>query len=663
MEPQVLQETITKLLPGLVIDQVVRASGQRVVYFAHFQAPASDLFISWNKVVIKVTEELDPRQIAYLQKEIDILNQLNSSCYPRLHHHEAFTHHPDTEAPLNHRIFVTIEERIDAKPLSDCKDSYSDEKAVADLLLQLIDGLSLLWKHKDKLIHRDIKPDNILIRASGEVVIIDLGILREEGALGLTAHDAPWGPCTPAYASPEQARNEKDLINFKSDFFALGILSYELLSGANPFYTSDCHSREDILSNVIQRELPRCSRKNAKEFEMSIKLYHQCGHNTSWNVASHTEDSCGDGLILSPVHRKKSEIENMDANLKARSIFDPQYYLPNSQKLKIKTYPFFPEIIADGFATQDFSLVALDSARGCIAFQVEQGFEKVVIPARYFEQMDPKYTEKQSSFTLHPFLKAAQEVKLNKPLIMTLPLTAHMIKSPEYRVKILNWITKYPEISGVYLFASSENDELKQIQSEPFLSSYLDFLKEIRDADLEVIIGYCNTEGLLYSMIEGCDITFGTFENTRSFSIDKFVINEDEKRGPAPRIYLPGLLNWVRFSQAVIIKRDAPELWKKAYIPTTYGDTKLEAAVEPHFSQPELYRHHCVTYANQVKELALLTPIQRYETLRAWIKNAMELNEAIADIPFDLEKHGRGDHLQAWLDAANSFYKRHLKSS
>ncbi|MFA5811018.1 MAG: hypothetical protein WC956_01645 [bacterium] len=394
---------------------------------------------------------------------------------------------------------------------------------------------------------------------------------------------------------------------------------------------------------------------------MSLKLYHQCGHHTIWNLNSFTEDHCGDGLIFSPVHMNREKIECLSPEIKACSIFDPQYYLPNSQKRKLKTYPFFPEIIADGFATQDFDIVALDSARQCIDFQVKQGFDKIVIPARYYDQMDPRYTEKQSKFTLHPFLKAAEEVKNDKPLIMTLPLTAHMVISPEYRVMILNWITKYPEISGVYVFASGEDEELKQIRSEPFLSAYLDFLTELRAADLHVIVGYCNTEGLLYSLVDGCDITLGTFENTRVFSIDKFLIHDEDRYGPAARIYLPGLLNWIRFGQAKTIKHSAPDIWERAYVPTPYGDLTLAAAKEPHFTQPDLYLHHFIAYASQVRALALLSPVQRYEKLRESFRAAIELNEAIENIPFDLERYSRGDHLQAWLDTANSYYRRHLK--
>ncbi|MFA5811017.1 MAG: serine/threonine-protein kinase [bacterium] len=255
MKPEQLQEVVCRLLPGMVVDQVVRPSGQRVVYFAHFEAPADKSYIGWGRVVVKVTEELNPKQVAYLQKEIEILRELNSSYYPKLYRDDVFTHHPETEDPLTHRIFLTIEERVAARPLSECMDGYRTESAVAGLLFQLIDGLSLLWAHKDKLIHRDIKPDNILIKPDGSIVIIDLGLLREEGAPGLTAQDAPWGPCTPAYASPEQAKNEKDLITFKSDFFSLGTVVYELLTGSNPFYTEEGLSREEVLDNVISLEL------------------------------------------------------------------------------------------------------------------------------------------------------------------------------------------------------------------------------------------------------------------------------------------------------------------------------------------------------------------------------------------------------------------------
>ena len=65
---------------------------------------------------------------------------------------------------------------------------------------------------------------------------------------------------------------------------------------------------------------------------MSLGLLHQVGHNSNWNVESFENDSCGDGLILSPLHQAMTTVERLSAGTRAASIFDPQFYLPNSRK-------------------------------------------------------------------------------------------------------------------------------------------------------------------------------------------------------------------------------------------------------------------------------------------------------------------------------------------
>ncbi len=248
---------LTKLLPGLVLEEKVKPSGQRVVFYCHFSGEAANPeYVKWSKVVLKASQELNPTQIAYLQKEIDILNNLKSHFYPKLHYNNVFTEDPDTEEKFSSRLFITIEERIDAVPLSACKDRFSTEKSVIDLLIKFVVALNMLWQHDKRIVHRDLKPDNILIKENGDVVIIDLGIMREEGAAGLTQTFAPWGPCSPPYASPEQARNDKRNISFKSDFFSLGIIAYELIATSNPFITRPKISGPEVLHNVIHLEPP-----------------------------------------------------------------------------------------------------------------------------------------------------------------------------------------------------------------------------------------------------------------------------------------------------------------------------------------------------------------------------------------------------------------------
>lgn len=396
---------------------------------------------------------------------------------------------------------------------------------------------------------------------------------------------------------------------------------------------------------------------------MANRLFHQCGHNDAWNKASFKDDKCGDGLIFSPVHTKHGDINKLDKRIRTSSLFDPQFYLPNSQKKKLKSYPFFPDTIAgDSFSTSDYSLVALEAARLCIDFQLKNQFASVIIPARFLDQMHSDYTTRQEVYTVDPFLKVLTKLGIKKNITLTLPLTEHMVTDKIYRTGILNWVTSFPEISGVYLIVSHESSS-KQIQSKDFLTAYLDFLLQLRKADLEVTIGYCNSEGLLYSLIEGCDITFGSFENTRMFSIDKFVITDEERRGPKPRIFSLGLLNWIQFSQAKEIRKASPDIWKQIYTPTVYAEAALNSAVEPTFNQSPLYMHHFKVYSDAFQEVRGLNLLKRYDVLRQRLKKAIELYSAIEELPIDLEKHSRGAHIQAWLDAINEHYRIHLKAT
>jgi hypothetical protein len=231
-----------------------------------------------------------------------------------------------------------------------------------------------------------------------------------------------------------------------------------------------------------------------------MKVYHQTGFRSAWNRES-LDNGIGDGLILSPVHDAQATIEGLDAGLKERCLFDPQFYVPDSQKTKLNSYEFFPERITEGFSTSDYASTASESAEQCVDFQLANDFEALVIPARYFDQMLTDYIDRQRQFTVEPFLAAISSRDSEKSIFLTLPVTSSMISDAGYRRQLLNWITSYPEIAGVYLLLSID-DGAKQISDFDTLHDHALFIQDLHGADLAVICGYCNTEGLILAALD-----------------------------------------------------------------------------------------------------------------------------------------------------------------
>ena len=377
-------------------------------------------------------------------------------------------------------------------------------------------------------------------------------------------------------------------------------------------------------------------------------IFHQAGHNTIWNLDSFREDGSGDGIIFSPVHFQRERLEGVQTNIKETSLFDPQFYVPDSQKAKLQSYHFFPEALMEGFSTADYESQAYEAAEQCLEFQLQNEFESLIIPARYFPDMVSDFIPQQKGLFVDPFLHAYGRSGNGEQLFLTLPLTAPMLLDDDFRVSILDWATSYPEIHGVYLLIYF--DEIsKQLQNYDKLLSYVNFIQDLQEAELRVICGYCNTEGLLMTLLDPYGITMGAYENTRGFSIDKFLEDDQERRGPAARIFLPKLLNWMRWFTADEIRSDFPELWDEIYTPTDYSEAVFASGQAPHFSQPPLYKHQFQLMTDLYREMAGQNLQDRKQNLADRIRTASQLYgrlDAAGIIFFD--DNCRGGHLPVW---------------
>jgi len=153
-------------------------------------------------------------------------------------------------AKLNHRNIVQaidvgeaggyhyfVMEYVKGKTVYDdlAKGIIYSEQDVLDIIIQIAEALE--HAHARGLIHRDVKPKNVMIAENGEAKLADMGLAREAEDKEAAQMEAGRAYGTPYYISPEQIRGELD-IDFRADIYSLGAMFYHMVTGRVPFEAS-----------------------------------------------------------------------------------------------------------------------------------------------------------------------------------------------------------------------------------------------------------------------------------------------------------------------------------------------------------------------------------------------------------------------------------------
>ena len=136
------------------------------------------------------------------------------------------------------------------------ENSPNRVEKVCNAICSVLDALD--YVHSRGVIHRDVKPSNIMVENGSNVRLMDLGIARMNGGNRFSQFGFIG---TPQYSAPEQIRREEGNtsteINATTDIYELGITFYELLAGENPM---DCEKEVDTLAKQIDEPLPKSDR-------------------------------------------------------------------------------------------------------------------------------------------------------------------------------------------------------------------------------------------------------------------------------------------------------------------------------------------------------------------------------------------------------------------
>ena len=138
---------------------------------------------------------------------------------------------------------VIITRFVEGQPLTD-KIPMGDERLRDRVAFQLMDIITHL--HDNDVVHRDIKPDNIILRPDGTIVLLDYGIVRRMGEMETSATIIGTRP----YMSPEQVNGKSER---RSDIWALGVVLYQIYTGHLPFSGA---TEMDLMKNILNLEPP-----------------------------------------------------------------------------------------------------------------------------------------------------------------------------------------------------------------------------------------------------------------------------------------------------------------------------------------------------------------------------------------------------------------------
>ena len=199
-----------------------------------------------------------------------------------------FSHEAQAAAALNHpniaHVYEIDEENGQPFIVMELVDGPSLKEVIAERPMDLEDAVKtsieiasgLQVAHDNNIVHRDIKPGNIMISGRGTAKIMDFGLAKQPDMTALTQTGTALG--TVAYMSPEQARGEH--VDTRSDIFALGVVIYEMVTGKSPFSGVYAEAMVYSILNVdpepltalrtgvpmeLERIVGKCLAKNVKE--------------------------------------------------------------------------------------------------------------------------------------------------------------------------------------------------------------------------------------------------------------------------------------------------------------------------------------------------------------------------------------------------------------
>jgi serine/threonine protein kinase len=193
-----------------------------------------------HEVALKllVGDRADPDKAARFRRECRLAAQLKHPTLVRV-----------IESGEQENLLYLVMELVEGEPLR-LRPSGLDWEQIWPWYRQLLVGLN--YAHGVGVVHRDLKPENILVRPDGGLKVVDFGLARTQDTPAITETGKALG--TPSYLAPEQLTGAGDLVEPRTDQYALGVILFQALTGSPPFRGLDA---SDVAAQHLSKAPPR----------------------------------------------------------------------------------------------------------------------------------------------------------------------------------------------------------------------------------------------------------------------------------------------------------------------------------------------------------------------------------------------------------------------
>lgn len=406
-----------------------------------------------------------------------------------------------------------------------------------------------------------------------------------------------------------------------------------------------------------------------------VKIYHQCGFRYNWNIDIYKTKNVGDGFILSPKDMEKNFLASMEDGDISKSFFDSQFYGLGLMSSQYLTYGFLDYV--DNLS--DYAGERNTIAKKNLDYQNSINLKYLTIPTidfdllnddnifdnLYLELFGKNYNGCENNnlnllneLVILPFVEYIKTIDTDKKILLTVIFDEEIAKNNDRFNELITLITSYDAIDGIYLIPKCTRS-YKRISNIQFMLKIMELIHLLKQANMEVIVGNCDVESLLYAVAGADSVSMGVYENLRYYDGHRFLDETGPKKGPNPRMFSYKLLQWIDYTYLFPIS-EYYEM-KDIFDDNEYYELTQIDSYKWHFHKSEPYKHYMVSFC-KILDAMPNEANERIEYVNQLLKKAQKMNTDFENNGIILDDNSGGSHLSYWMTILFQYKKKILGS-